>query len=39
MDGENNGSKPYEQLDDLGGFTTPIYGSTPIYVLVTIKGA
>ena len=19
MDGENNGSKPYEQLDDLGG--------------------
>ena len=20
MDGENNGSKPYEQMDDLGGF-------------------
>ena len=29
MDGENNGSKPYEQMDDLGGFT-PIFGSTPI---------
>ena len=29
MDGENNG-KPYEQMDDLGGFTTPIFGSTPI---------
>ena len=28
MDGENNG-KPYEQMDDLGGFT-PIFGSTPI---------
>ncbi len=22
--------KPYEQMDDLGGFTTPIFGSTPI---------
>ncbi len=30
MDGENNGSKPYEQMDDLGGFTTPICGSTPM---------
>ena len=29
MDGENKGSKPYEQMDDLGGFT-PIFGSTPI---------
>ena len=28
MDGENNGSKPYEQMDDLGG-NTPIFGSTP----------
>ncbi len=28
MDGENNG-KPYEQMDDLGGFPT-IFGSTPI---------
>ena len=27
MDGENNG-KPYEQMDDLGGFTTPIFGNT-----------
>ncbi len=25
MDGENNGSKPYEQMDDLGGF----YGKLP----------
>ncbi len=31
MDGENN-SKPYEQMDDLGGFTTPIFGSTPIWI-------
>ena len=29
MDGENNG-KPYEQMYDLGGFPTPIFGSTPI---------
>ncbi len=28
MDGENNG-KPYEQMDDLGGKTTLIFGSTP----------
>ena len=28
MDGENNG-KPYEQMDDLGGF--PIFLETPIY--------
>ena len=27
MDGKNNG-KPYEQMDDLGGFTTPIFGNT-----------
>ena len=27
MDGENNGSKPYEQMDDLGGFS-PIFGNT-----------
>ena len=26
MDGENNGSKPYEQMDDFGG--TIIFGST-----------
>ena len=26
MDGENNG-KPYEQMEDLGGFTTPIFGN------------
>ena len=31
MDGENNGSKPYEQMDDLGGIPTPIFGSTPIW--------
>ncbi len=33
MDGENNGN-PYEQMDDLGGFTTPIVGSTPILLMV-----
>ena len=33
----NNGSKPYEQMDDLGGFkknpfkTVPIFGLTPIW--------
>ena len=32
MDGENNGSKPYEQMDDLGGFPI-IFGSTPIWIL------
>ena len=33
MDGENNGSKPYEQMDDFGGVIhvkTPIFGLTPI---------
>ena len=32
MDGENNGKpmKTHEKLNDLGGFTTPIFGSTPI---------
>ncbi len=30
MDGENNG-KPYEQMDDLGGFI-PIFGNTHIYL-------
>ena len=29
MDGENNGSKPYEQMDDLG---VPSFLETPIYV-------
>ena len=28
MDGENNGSKPYEQMDDLGGFP-PMFGGPP----------
>ena len=31
MDGENNG-KPYEQMDDLGGF--PIFLVTPKYLEV-----
>ena len=31
MDGENNGSKPYEQMDDLGG--KPIFLETPISTL------
>ena len=26
MDGENNGSKPYEQMDETWGFYTPIFG-------------
>ena len=25
MDGENNGSKPYEQMDDLGGKILPLF--------------
>ena len=29
MDGENHGSKPYEQIDDLGGFP-PIFGNTQL---------
>ena len=29
MDGENNG-KPYEQMDDLGGF--PIFLETPTFL-------
>ena len=32
MDGENHGSKPYEQMDDLGGKGTPIFGLTPLWV-------
>ena len=32
MDGENNG-KPYEQMDDLGGFPM-FFGSTPIFLQV-----
>ena len=31
MDGENNG-KPYEQMDDLGGFTPLFLVQTPIYI-------
>ena len=31
MDGLLCNGKPYEQTDDLGEFTTPIFGSTPIY--------
>ena len=31
MDGEDNG-KPYEQMDDLVGKHTPIFGSTPISI-------
>ena len=26
MDGENNGKKPYEQMDDLGGVLHPFFG-------------
>ena len=31
MDAENHGSKPYEQMDDLGGFHPP-FKETAIYV-------
>ncbi len=31
MDGENNGSKPYEQMDDLGG-NPPIFGNIQMKV-------
>ncbi len=33
MDGENNGSKPYEQMDDLGGF--PIFFGNAHIVMST----
>ena len=35
MDGESNGSKPYEQMDDLGG-NTPIFGNAYIYIYLYI---
>ena len=35
MDGENKGSNPI-RMDDLGGFYTPIFGSTPIYIRIYI---
>ena len=31
LDGENNG-KPYEQMDDLGGFN-PLFSETPIMIV------
>ena len=34
-DGENNGSKPYEQMDDLGG--PPLFLETPIYNYLKVK--
>ena len=37
MDGENNGSKPYEQMDDLGVplfLETPMYDSRLVYIVV-----
>ena len=36
MDGENNGSKPYEQMDDLGGLP-PLFLETPIYKCLKIE--
>ena len=35
MDGENNG-KPYEQMDDLGGFT-PLFLVQHPYILIDIS--
>ena len=37
MDGEHNG-KPYEQMDDLGGKTTPIFGNTHLEEKLLILG-
>ena len=34
MDGENNGSKPYEQMDDLG---VPLFLETPIYIYIWLS--
>ena len=36
MDGENNG-KPYEQMDDLGGFPT-IFGNTHMDPMADLNG-
>ena len=37
MDGENNGSKPYEQMDDLGGgFTPPIFRNIQIVEMTSV---
>ena len=38
MDGENNASKPYEQMDDLGGFPTHTVDGSEIR-LTTWDGA
>ncbi len=38
MDGESNGSKPYEQMDDLGG-NTPIFGNAYIYIYIYISAS
>ena len=37
MDGQNNGSRPYEQMDDLGGFPI-IFGSTPMSLIQVYIG-
>ena len=39
MNGENHGSKPYEQMDDFWGFskTTPIFGVPPKLVTGVIS--
>ena len=37
MDGENNGSKPYEQMDDLGGFSHPYFWvDTHMYDMIEV---
>ncbi len=33
MDGENNGSKPYEQMEDLGVFPLLLVGPTHLSIL------
>ena len=34
MDGENNGSKPYEQMDDLGRFSPYFWFNTHITIII-----
>ena len=37
MDGENNGSKPYEQMDDLGIYHPYFWFNTPIQHIQTLS--
>ena len=38
MDGENNGSKPYEQMDDFGGtMGVPLFLATPMGNIISFN--